>query len=88
VLNRISVFRGMYVPQHRVGQVGIVGIGGLGHLALQFARAMGGDVTAFTGSHAKSDEAKSFGAHAVVDYKVSELGGLSPPVLMLVVPPC
>jgi uncharacterized zinc-type alcohol dehydrogenase-like protein len=34
-------------------RVGVVGIGGLGHLALQFARAMGCDVTAFTSSTGK-----------------------------------
>ncbi|EOX4430023.1 NAD(P)-dependent alcohol dehydrogenase [Vibrio alginolyticus] len=42
--------------------VAIIGIGGLGHLALQFARAWGCDVTAFT-SESKMDEAKDMGAH-------------------------
>jgi len=47
-------------------RVGVIGIGGLGHLALQFARAWGCEVTAFTSSAAKHDEAKALGAHRVV----------------------
>jgi len=47
-------------------RVGVVGIGGLGHLALKFLRAWGCDVTAFTSSASKADEARSFGAHHVV----------------------
>jgi uncharacterized zinc-type alcohol dehydrogenase-like protein len=47
-------------------RVGVVGIGGLGHIALKFLRAWGCDVTAFTSSAAKSDEARGFGAHRVV----------------------
>jgi len=44
-------------------RVGVVGIGGLGHLALQFARAMGCEVTAISSTPDKEDEARSFGAH-------------------------
>lgn len=47
--------------------VGIVGIGGLGHLALKFAHAWGCEVTAFTGTDSKADEAREFGAHNVVN---------------------
>jgi len=43
--------------------VAIVGIGGLGHLALQFARAFGCDVTALSSSPEKEQEARKFGAH-------------------------
>lgn len=50
-------------PTHRVG---VVGIGGLGHLALKFARAWGCEVTAFTSSDSKREEALSLGAHHVV----------------------
>ncbi len=46
--------------------VGIVGIGGLGHLGIKFANAWGCEVTAFTSSEAKAEEARSFGAHHVV----------------------
>ncbi|EIL99532.1 alcohol dehydrogenase [Rhodanobacter thiooxydans] len=47
-------------------RVGVVGIGGLGHLAVKFAAAWGCEVTAFTSTLAKADEARSFGAHHVV----------------------
>lgn len=47
-------------------RVGVVGIGGLGHLALKFARAWGCEVTAFTSSESKRDEALQLGAHRVV----------------------
>jgi uncharacterized zinc-type alcohol dehydrogenase-like protein len=44
-------------------RVGVVGIGGLGHLALQFAAAMGCEVTAISSTPDKETEARSFGAH-------------------------
>ena len=50
-------------------RVGIIGIGGLGHLAVQFARAWGCDVTAFTTSMDKETELKTLGAHNVVNTK-------------------
>jgi uncharacterized zinc-type alcohol dehydrogenase-like protein len=48
-------------------RVGVVGIGGLGHLAIQFARAFGAEVTAFSTTLAKEDEARSLGAHHFVN---------------------
>ncbi len=48
-------------------KVGIVGIGGLGHLALQFADKWGCEVTAFSTSAAKADEARKMGADHIVD---------------------
>jgi uncharacterized zinc-type alcohol dehydrogenase-like protein len=45
---------------------GVVGIGGLGHMGLQVANAWGCEVTAFTSSASKTEEAKKFGAHHVV----------------------
>ncbi len=47
-------------------RVGVIGIGGLGHMALQFARAFGCEVTAFSTTPEKEAEAKSFGAHRFV----------------------
>jgi alcohol/geraniol dehydrogenase (NADP+) len=44
-------------------RVGVVGIGGLGHLALQFAAAMGCEVTAISSTPDKEGDARSFGAH-------------------------
>ncbi len=46
--------------------VGIVGIGGLGHMGVKFAAGYGCDVTAFTSSESKFDEARGFGAHHIV----------------------
>jgi uncharacterized zinc-type alcohol dehydrogenase-like protein len=43
-------------------EVGVVGIGGLGHLAIQFAHAMGFKVTAMSSSLEKEKEAIGFGA--------------------------
>jgi len=43
-------------------RLGVVGIGGLGHLALQFARAMGFEVTALSSSTHKREEALALGA--------------------------
>lgn len=56
-------------PVHRVG---VVGIGGLGHMALKFLRAWGCEVTAFTSSSSKHDEARQLGADRVVDSRDSE----------------
>lgn len=53
-------------------RVGIVGIGGLGHMAVKFAAAWGCEVTAFTSSESKHDEATGFGAHHVVPSKDSD----------------
>ncbi len=48
-------------------RVGIVGIGGLGHMAIQFARAFGAEVTAFSTSASKEKEARDLGAHRFVN---------------------
>jgi len=60
----------VYAPLARLARpsmrVAIVGIGGLGHLALQFARAMGCEVTALSSSPAKEEDARRFGAHHFV----------------------
>ena len=48
-------------------RVGVVGIGGLGHLAIQFLNKWGCEVTAFTSSDSKRDEALGMGAHQVVN---------------------
>jgi alcohol/geraniol dehydrogenase (NADP+) len=48
-------------------RVGVVGIGGLGHIAIQFARAFGAQVTAFSSSADKEQEARALGAHHFVN---------------------
>jgi uncharacterized zinc-type alcohol dehydrogenase-like protein len=63
-----TIFDPLYVFRVRpTDRVGVVGIGGLGHLALKFANAWGCEVTAFTSTEGKTNEAKSFGAHHVVN---------------------
>jgi uncharacterized zinc-type alcohol dehydrogenase-like protein len=61
----------VYAPLSRLVRpamrVGVIGIGGLGHLALQFARAMGAEVYAFSTSGGKRDESLRFGAHHFVE---------------------
>ena len=44
-------------------RVGVIGIGGLGHLGVQFAKAFGAEVTAFSTSKDKETEARELGAH-------------------------
>ena len=48
-------------------KVAVIGIGGLGHLALQFLNAWGCEVTAFTSSESKREEALSLGAHKTLN---------------------
>lgn len=48
-------------------RVGVVGIGGLGHLAIQFARVFGAEVTAFSSSAGKEEEVRALGAHHFVN---------------------
>ena len=43
-------------------KIGIIGVGGLGHLAIQFARAFGYQVTAISSSPEKKEQAYAFGA--------------------------
>lgn len=47
-------------------KVAVVGMGGLGHLAVKLATALGADVTVFTTSPDKIEDAKRFGAKQVV----------------------
>ncbi|MFY0406531.1 NAD(P)-dependent alcohol dehydrogenase [Solicola sp. PLA-1-18] len=47
-------------------RVGVVGIGGLGHLAVKLAAALGAEVTVFTTSASKVDDARRLGAARVV----------------------
>ncbi len=47
-------------------KVAIIGIGGLGHLAIQFAKAFGCEVTAFSSTPEKEQEAKQLGVHNFV----------------------
>lgn len=61
----------VYSPLVRNGvgpgkHVGIVGVGGLGHLAVQFAKALGAQVTVFSHSPSKAVDAVRLGADKFV----------------------
>lgn len=75
----ITVFNPIAMFAKPTSRVGIVGIGGLGHMGVKFAAAYGCDVTAFTSSESKFDEARGFGAHHVVSSRdsaaISKLAG-------------
>ncbi|MFE8148769.1 NAD(P)-dependent alcohol dehydrogenase [Brenneria goodwinii] len=47
-------------------KVAVVGLGGLGHMGLKFAKAMGAEVTLFTRSPGKEQEARRLGADRVI----------------------
>lgn len=56
-----------YSPLKRHGagkgkKVGVVGLGGLGHMAVKLAKAMGSEVTVFSTSPGKEQDAKKLGA--------------------------
>jgi uncharacterized zinc-type alcohol dehydrogenase-like protein len=75
----VTVFAPLAMHARSTSRVGIIGIGGLGHMAVKFAAAFGCNVTAFTSSENKFDEAKGFGANHVVSSKdsaaIKKLGG-------------
>ena len=52
-------------------RVAVIGIGGLGHMAVQFLKAWGCEVTAFTSSESKRTEALELGAHHTLDSRDS-----------------
>lgn len=62
----VTVYASLSRLIHPGSRIGVIGIGGLGHLALQFARAMGCEVFAFSTSPDKAAEAQRFGAHHFV----------------------
>ncbi len=67
----ITVFSPLTMYSKPTDRVGIIGIGGLGHMGVKFAAAYGCDVTAFTSSESKFDEARGLGANHVVSSKDS-----------------
>ncbi len=64
----VTVYKGLKETEARPGQwVAISGIGGLGHLAVQYAKAMGLHVVAIDIAQEKLDLAKKLGAEAAVN---------------------
>lgn len=64
----VTVYKGLKVTDTRPGNwVVISGVGGLGHMAVQYARAMGLNVAAVDVDQAKLDLAKALGAAVTVD---------------------
>lgn len=69
----VTVYKGLKVTEVRPGQwVVISGIGGLGHVAVQYARAMGMRVVAVDIADDKLALAKQHGAEVVVNANVSD----------------
>jgi len=72
----------LYSPLKKWGagpgmKIGIVGLGGLGHMGVKFAHAMGAEVTVFSHSPSKLNDALGMGAdHFVVTKDISALKGL------------
>lgn len=58
--------------------VAVVGLGGLGHMALKLAKGLGADVTLFTRSPGKEQDARRLGAdHVVVSSDASQMAALT-----------
>jgi len=59
----ISVFTPLRANSSKpISRIGIIGVGGLGHLAIQYAKALGYEVTAISSSPSKEEEALALGA--------------------------
>jgi uncharacterized zinc-type alcohol dehydrogenase-like protein len=57
-------------------RVGVVGLGGLGHMAVKLAKAMGAEVTLFTTSPEKAEDARALGAdHVVISKDADQMAG-------------
>ncbi|KAI0761188.1 GroES-like protein [Trametes elegans] len=74
----VTVFNGLRKVDLKPGDiVAVQGIGGLGHLALQFARAMGYRVVALSSGSSKEALSRALGAHEYLDgSKVDQAEGL------------
>ena len=81
----VTVYKGLKEAEVRPGQwVAILGIGGLGHMAVQYAKAMGMHVVAIDIADSKLKLAKSLGADEIVNAAdvdpvkevISQIGGV------------
>lgn len=71
----LTVYNALVKARAKPGAlVAVQGIGGLGHLALQYARAMGTRVVAIARGSDKEDLAKQLGAHHYLDSTAGDVG--------------
>ena len=69
----VTTYKAIKVAQVKPTEmVGVFGIGGLGHLAVQYARLMGGTVVAVDIEQPKLDLAAELGAEHVVDASTTD----------------
>jgi uncharacterized zinc-type alcohol dehydrogenase-like protein len=54
-------------------KVGVMGLGGLGHMAVKLAAALGAEVTVFSRSESKREDAKKLGAHGFLETNSPEV---------------
>lgn len=92
----VTTYKGLKETEARPGEwVAISGIGGLGHIAIQYARAMGLHVAAIDVAPAKLEQARALGAELVVNARdpdavatvLRETGGGTHGVLVTAVSP-
>lgn len=71
----VTTYRGLKRTGARPGQwLAVIGIGGLGHIAVQYAKAMGMRVAAVDVSSKKLDHAKRLGAEVMIDARDGDPG--------------
>lgn len=71
----VTVYKGLKETETKPGEwVAISGIGGLGHLAVQYAKAMGMHVAAIDVDDTKLELAKNLGAELTVNAKTTDPG--------------
>jgi propanol-preferring alcohol dehydrogenase len=73
----VTVYKGLKVLEAKAGDwVAISGVGGLGHMAVQYAKAMGFKVAAVDIDHGKLALARTLGAELTLNARVNDPGPL------------
>ena len=69
-----TVYTPLKANARPASRVGVIGIGGLGHMAIQFARAFGCEVAAFSTTPDKEEDARQLGAdHFVLSHSAIQM---------------